>query len=109
MSKVTSHDVILDILSGDSNGDLFDLEIQKTDTVGHAQRTRFYGAMVDSGYLMKGKTYDDLPDVYIIYISETDLWGAGRTSYPDSTIAELLEISMSIVKGWINSEMVAVK
>ena len=81
MSKVTSHDVILDILFGDSNGDLFDLEIQKTDTVGHARRTRFYGAMVDSGYLMKGKTYDDLPDVYIIYISETDLWGAGRTSY----------------------------
>ena len=82
MSKVTSHDVILDILFGDCNGDLFDLEIQKTDTVGHAQRTRFYGAMVDSGYLMKGKTYSDLPDVYIIYISEKDLWKAGRTSYP---------------------------
>ena len=81
MSKVTSHDVILDILFGDSNGDLFDLEIQKTDTVGHAWRTRFYGAMVDSGYLMKGKTYSDLPDVYIIYISEKDLWKAGQTSY----------------------------
>ncbi len=30
---------------------------------------------------MKGKTYADLPDVYIIYISEKDLWKAGQTSY----------------------------
>lgn len=109
VSKITSHDAILDILAEDSNGGLFNLEIQRADTIDHARRTRFYGAMVDSGYLMKGKTYDDLPDVYIIYISETDLWGAGRTSYPDSTIAELLEISMSIVKEWIESEIVTIK
>lgn len=82
VSKVTSHDAVLDILAEDSNGDLFNLEIQKADTIDHARRTRFYGAMIDSEYLMKGKTYTALPDVYIIYISETDLWKAGRTSYP---------------------------
>ncbi len=82
VSKITSHDAILDILAEDSNGGLFNLEIQRADTIDHARRTRFYGAMVDSGYLMKGKTYSDLPDVYIIYISEKDLWKAGRTSYP---------------------------
>ena len=38
--------------------------------------------MIDSEYLMKGKTYASLPDVYIIYISETDLWKGGCTSYP---------------------------
>ncbi len=32
-----------------------------------------------------------------------------KKGYPDSTIAELLEVSMSRVKGWIDSEMVAVK
>ena len=82
VSKVTSHDAILDILAEDSNGYLFNQEIQRADTIDHARRTRFYGAMIDSEYLMKGKTYTALPDVYIIYISEKDLWKVGRTSYP---------------------------
>jgi len=38
--------------------------------------------MIDSEYLQKGKTYSEMPDVHIIYISETDLWDAGRTTYP---------------------------
>lgn len=81
VSKITSHDAILDILAKDGSGKLFNIEIQRADTVEHARRTWFYGAMIDSEYLMKGKTYTDLPDVYIIYISETDLWKGGRTSY----------------------------
>ena len=81
VSKITSHDAILDILAEDSSGKLFNLEIQRADTIDHARRTRFYVSMIDSEYLMKGKTYADLPDVYIIYISETDLWETGYTSY----------------------------
>ena len=50
-------------------------------TVDHARRTRFYGAMIDSEYLVKGKDYDELPETHIIYISETDLWKAGKTTY----------------------------
>lgn len=82
VSKVTSHDAILDILAEDGKGNLFSIEIQRADTVDHARRTRFYAAMVDSEYLMKGKAYADLPNFYMIYISETDLWEAGHTSYP---------------------------
>ena len=82
MSKITSHDAILDILAEDGCGNLFSVEIQRADTVDHARRIRFYGAMIDSEYLMKGKTYAGLPDVYIMYISETDLWKGGCTSYP---------------------------
>ena len=82
VSKIMSHDAILDILAEDGCGNLFSVEIQRADTVDHARRIRFYGAMIDSEYLMKGKTYAGLPDVYIIYISETDLWKGGCTSYP---------------------------
>lgn len=82
ISKIVSHDAILDILAEDAKGRLYSLEIQRTDTIDHAKRTRFYGAMIDSEYLEKGTTYARLPDVYIIYISETDLWKSGYTTYP---------------------------
>ncbi len=47
----------------------------------HARRTRFYAAMIDSECLEKGKDYHEMPDVHMIYISETDLWAAGKTLY----------------------------
>ena len=37
--------------------------------------------MIDSEYLEKGKPYYEMPEVHIIYISETDLWKAGKTTY----------------------------
>ena len=82
ISNITSHDAILDVLAEDGEGRLMNIEIQRADTVDHARRTRFYGSMIDSEYLQKGKTYSEMPDVHIIYISETDLWDAGRTTYP---------------------------
>ena len=82
ISKLASHNAILDVLAEDSLGRLYNIEIQRADTLDHARRTRFYGSMIDSEYLMKGANYSDLPDVYIIYVSETDLWKSGHTSYP---------------------------
>ena len=81
VSKITSHDVVLDVLAEDGNGKIYNIEIQRTDTVDHARRVRLHGAMIDSEYLEKGKPYADLPDLFIIYISETDLWKAGFTTY----------------------------
>lgn len=81
ISKITAHDAILDILAEDGQGRLINIEIQRKDTIDHARRTRFYAAMIDSECLEKGKEYHQMPDVHIIYISETDLWKAGKTLY----------------------------
>lgn len=81
ISKTSSHDARLDVLAEDEDGNLFNVEIQRSDTVDHGRRTRFYGAMIDSEFLEKGKSYADMPDVYIIYISETDLWKKGKVKY----------------------------
>ena len=79
ISKVTSHDAILDVLAEDRNQRLCNIEIQRGDTIDHARRIRFYGAMVDSEYLEKGCGYEELPDVFTMYISETDIWKSGST------------------------------
>ena len=82
ISKITSHDAILDVLAEDAKGKLINLEIQRGDTVDHARRTRFYCAMIDSELLEKGKDYYEMPEVYVIYISENDIWKDKRTTYP---------------------------
>ena len=81
ISKIASHDAVLDVLAEDGEKRIYNIEIQRSETVDHARRTRFYGAMIDSEYLVKGKDYNQLPEVHILYISETDLWKAGKTMY----------------------------
>lgn len=81
ISKLHSHDAILDVLAEDRAGNLYNIEIQRTDTIDHGRRVRFYAASIDGEYLAKGKTYAELPEVFTIYISETDLWKAGQTVY----------------------------
>ena len=82
LARLTSKDSILDILAEDSRGRFYNLEIQRDTTPDHPRRTRLYGAMVDGEYLQKGEDYDAMPEVYVIYISRTDLWKMGRMETP---------------------------
>ncbi len=77
--NLTAKDSILDILAEDGEGRLMNLEIQRKDTVDHPRRTRYYGSMLDKSSLDKGLTYDKMPDVYVIYISEKDLLKTGES------------------------------
>ena len=82
VSRLVSKDSALDVLAEDQDGKLYNLEVQRADTVDHARRVRYYGSMIDSEFLEKGKKYSALPDVYLIYVSETDLWKYGLAAYP---------------------------
>ena len=81
ISQVASHSARLDVLAETEDKGLHSIEVQRTDTVDHARRTRFYGAMVDSEFLQRGKEYSELPEATIYYISETDIWKQGRLKY----------------------------
>ena len=82
LARLTSKDSILDILAEDSRGRFYNLEIQRDTTPDHPRRTRLYGAMVDGECLQKGEDYDAMPEVYVIYISRTDLWKTGDMETP---------------------------
>ena len=107
ISKLYSHDAILDILAEDGEGRLYNIEIQRSGTLDHARRVRFYGAMVDSEFLQKGKEYAEMPEVRIIYISEKDIWKKEQTVYKVKKVFEntndLYEDGIEIT--YINAEI----
>ena len=82
ISSIISHDVKLDVLAEDENRTLYQLEIQRKNTINHTKRIRLYSSMIDSIFLHKGADYADLPEVYIIYISESDILKGKCTIYP---------------------------
>ncbi|MCD8379931.1 MAG: Rpn family recombination-promoting nuclease/putative transposase [Lachnospiraceae bacterium] len=82
LPNLTSKDSYLDVYAENERENvIYNLEDQRKDTKEHTRRTRYYGAMIDKSSLDKGREYQELPDVYVIYISETDIWHLGRTMY----------------------------
>lgn len=73
--------VIVDALCTNSIGELFNIEIQKSDDTDHVKRVRYNAANVDTAMSRKGVDFDELKDIYIVYISRFDLFRRGRTIY----------------------------
>lgn len=45
------------------------------------QRARFYSGALDMHFLDNGEKYEDLPDAYVIFITESDVFKEGRSIY----------------------------
>lgn len=62
-------DVRLDILVEDINGNLYNIEMQRSDDDDIARRMRYYASKNDQRYtLHQGYTYNDLKNVFIIFL-----------------------------------------
>ena len=75
------HSVKLDIYARDREGNIYDIEIQRASKGAGSRRARYYSAMIDSDALRKGTEYNDLPESYVIFITERDALGEGKALY----------------------------
>ena len=65
--------VRLDIHAVSAEGKHFNIEIQRQDKGAGATRARFNASILDSNILLSGEDFDELPEVYIIFITEKDV------------------------------------
>lgn len=73
--------VKLDILAVDSCGKNYDIEVQRADEGALPRRVRYNQAMLDSHTLKRKQKFNDLPELYIIFITENDYYGLGLPYY----------------------------
>ena len=81
LRNIEGKSVVLDVMCEDSENTYYNIEVQKTDNDNHQKRVRYNGSNIDTYVSEKGIRYEDLPDVYIIYISEFDTFNKGKTMY----------------------------
>ena len=75
------HSVKLDIYARDREGNIYDIEIQRASKGAGSRRARYYSAMIDSDALRKGTECNELPESYVIFITERDALGEGKALY----------------------------
>lgn len=73
--------VRLDIYAVDANGCCYDVEMQRKSDGARPQRARYNSAILDANYLEPAKEFKELPESYIIFITEKDIRGEGRARY----------------------------
>ena len=73
--------VILDALCELDDGSYANIEVQKADDDNHQKRVRFNQSNIDTLLTEKGIKYENLPDVYMVFISKFDIFAKGRTTY----------------------------
>ena len=73
IQNIYGHSSQLDILALDSKGRYFNVEVQRSDEGAPARRARFYSSILDTHFLQPGKLYEELPDTYVIFITENDV------------------------------------
>ena len=66
--------VTLDIVAEDIFKTEYNIEIQRADKGAGAKRIRYHQAMLDSHTLKKNSKFENLPNLYIIFILEHDLF-----------------------------------
>ena len=77
-----SKDIRLDVLVTDTEGRIYNCEMQVADHHNLGQRMRYYLSKTDAHYaLKKGSTYNDLKESYIIFLCDFDYIGKNRVRY----------------------------
>lgn len=80
-SVVGGRNIRLDILAKDSKGKHYNVEVQKKPEGAHIRRARFNSSMLDSRMLKEGQEFSELEDSYVVFITQTDIFGYGIPIY----------------------------
>ena len=81
VENLLNRSVRLDILATDDTGRKINVEIQRSDRGAGRKRARYNSSMMDANLLKKGENFDELPETYVIFITENDVIGYGKPLY----------------------------
>lgn len=70
--NIENRSVVLDVLAEDTDGRMVNIEMQVSEDEDHQRRARYYQASMDMSFLKKGCPYEELPELYLIFITEKD-------------------------------------
>jgi hypothetical protein len=87
------------LLCEDEDHSIIHAEVQKKDDDDYQRRVRFNISNIDTVFTEKGIKYEELPNVYAIFISKFDIFSEQRTIYH---INRVIEETGSIVDNGIH-------
>lgn len=82
LKNLQGRSAILDVHAIDSSHKEFDVEIQRSDAGAGAKRARHNSSLLDAHILKPGDDTENIPDSYVIFITENDIMKGNQPIYP---------------------------
>lgn len=81
VKNLEGRSVRLDVYAKDNKGKPYDIEIQRSDKGAGAKRARYNSALMDADITEPGEEAEKLPESYVIFITENDIYKKGKPLY----------------------------
>ena len=81
MKNLLGRDICLDIDADDETGKEYSVEVQRADKGADRKRVRYHSSILDAHLLQPGDDFSNLPDTFVIFITENDVIGKGKPLY----------------------------
>ena len=82
LKNLQGRSATLDVHAVDGNNCEMDIEIQRSDAGAGARRARHNSSLLDAHILRPGANTEDIPDSYVIFITENDVMKGNQPLYP---------------------------
>lgn len=80
--NLLNRSVRLDIMARDSTGKRYNIEVQRSGRGADPRRARYHVSMIDCGLLEKNADFSELPELWVVFITEHDIRGKGAPLCP---------------------------
>ena len=81
IKSLQGRSVRLDVLAVDDSGSPINIEIQREDKGAGSRRARYHSSILDANLLLAGENFEELPETYVIFITERDILKKGLPLY----------------------------
>ena len=81
MKNLLGKDICLDIDADDETGKEYNVEVQRATKGADKKRARYHSSILDAHLLQPGDDFSDLPETFVIFITENDVIGDGLPLY----------------------------
>lgn len=81
IKNLQGRSITLDIDATDSEQKKYDIEIQRLDSGAKPKRARYHSSLLDANVLFTGDDTEELPETYVIFITENDVMGKDKPIY----------------------------
>ena len=88
LKNLQGRSLILDCLCSDTKGTVYNIEVQNDSHGASPKRARYHSGLIDMHILKKGKTFETLPESYVIFICAKDILKENKQIYHISRIIQ---------------------
>lgn len=81
IKNLQGRSITLDIQATDSEQKEYDIEIQRADSGAKPKRARYHSSLMDANVLLASDETENLPETYVIFITENDVLGKNKPIY----------------------------